>query len=158
MKKKPKNKPDSHELWTNRRPTLTADQNISLILGSVKNLPIAYWKPLFFFKGARDDELLKLTSGRFPVTTEPGKTHPVISLKPLPNHVGYKVNPCSSVRSWMSNEMHFIEKGCRLMHTGYEMDRKSFVVEHIEVPLPAGLGAKLVFMGEVPGECFKTAG
>lgn len=153
-----KTPPEYFELWKSHRSTPTADKNLSLILGSVKYLPMPYWKPLFFFMGAKDEELMILTSGRFPLTTQPGKTHPVISLKPLPDKAGYKVNPCSSVRPWKHNVAFFISKGCRLKHTGYEMDRDSFIVEHIEVPLPARLGAGLTFKGEVPPECVKAAG
>lgn len=155
--KKQKKKNRFDELWEKPPSEPRAPKNISLILGSVKNLPTAYWKPLFFFKGARDEELFELTSGRFPATTQPGKTHPIISLKPLENQLGYKVNPCSSVRPWRFKEIHFITKGCRLGHTDHEMDRNSYVIEHIEVPLPADLGGKLHFKGEVPLCCIKTA-
>lgn len=156
MEKEDHTPSNTFDLWKSRRRTLTADRNLSSVLGAVKNLPMPYWKPLFFFIGARDESLTTLTDGRFPKTTRPGKSHPVISLKPLPDNTGYKVNPCSSVRPWKLKHAYFIPKGCRLKHTGYEMDRNSFIVEHIEIPFPARLGAKLVFKGEVPLECFKT--
>ena len=150
--------PESFELWTNRRPTLTADRHLAAVLGSVKNLPMRYWRPFFFFMGTRDADLIELTGGRFPATTRPGKTHPVIALEPLPDNAGYKVSPCSSSRPWKPRNPRFIRKGCRLAYTGHAMDRNSFVVEDIEVPIPPQICAGLVFKGGVPAECIQSAG
>lgn len=148
--------PEPGDIWAHRCRTLTAKKDMGLVLASVLNLPVMYWRPFFFFSGAKDSDVVALTAGRFPATTQPGKTHPVIALKPLPNNAGYRVNPCSSAPPRNYGTIHFIKKGCRLAHTGYELDRDSFVVTHIEVPLPAGIAGKLRFRGEVPVECINT--
>jgi hypothetical protein len=148
--------PVPHDIWSRPGRTLTAKKDIGLILASVKNLPVIYWRPFFFFTGAKDADFISLTTGEFPVTTLPGKTHPVIALKPLPDGAGYRVNPCSSQRPRHCNTLYFIKKGCRLAHTGHEMDRNSFVIAHIEVPLPASIASTLRFRGEVPVACIET--
>lgn len=145
-------------VWEKPRGTLTAEKDLAKILGVTRNLPVRFWESRFFFVGARDADLFALSAGMFPVTTQPGKTHPVISLKPLPDKVGFKVSPCSSKRPWYLKEAYFIKKGCRLKHTDWEMDRNSYVVEHIEVPIPASIAINLVFKGQVPFECIKKEG
>lgn len=143
-------------MWADAKATLTAEKNLDLILGAVTHLPVNYWKPFFFFKGAADEELLRLSNGLFPTTTQPGKTHPVVSLKPLPDGIGYKVSPCSSKRPWKLKIGHAIRKGCRLTPTGYTMDRLSYVIEHIELPIPASLAITLCFKGEIPVDCIEV--
>ncbi len=133
--------------------TPMAKQNIDLVLASVTHLPMAYWQPLFFFKGANDKELLRLSNGLFPLTTKPGKTHPVISLKPMPDNSGYKVSPCSTKRPWYAKTSRYVRKGCCLTPTGHPMDKNSYVIEHIEFPIPASLATKLRFLGKIPVEC-----
>lgn len=156
MRTNTEGRPTSKELWTVSKQTLTADKNLAMILGSVKQLPLRYWQPLFFFTGVPDTDLRELSAGRFPVTSQPGKTHPVISLKPLPDRVGYKVSPCSSKRPWRLKHPRYIRKGCRLAYTGHEMDKNSYVLENIEVPIPPSVAVKISFRGQVPVECIQS--
>lgn len=135
---------------------MTAEKDLDLVLGSAVSLPIRYWRPFFFFMGASDNDLLQLSDGRFPLTTAAGKTHPVISLKPLPGLIGFKVCPCSTRPPWRARLRRYIKKGCRLAHTGYVMEKDSYVIEHIEIPIPPDLAAKLSFKGQVPVDCIVT--
>ena len=155
MKGKNQKQRTARDMCSRVKSTTTAKNNLDLILSSVTCLPVVYWKPFFFFKGAAEKALLQLTNGLFPATTTPGKTHPVISLKPLPDGIGYKVSPCSSKRPWNVNVGYAIRKGCRLDHTGYVMDRTSYVIDHIEVPIPASLATTLFFKGEIPVACIE---
>ena len=79
-------------LW---KATLTAEKDLDLVLGSVRNLPLVYWRNRFFF-GADDHKLAELTDGKFPKKLRPGKSHPVFTLTALPSHAGYRVCPCTS--------------------------------------------------------------
>jgi hypothetical protein len=135
----------------------TAKANIDLILGSLHNkaLAVSYWKPFFLFFGARDSILWQRSGGQFPNILIPEKKHPVISLKKLPDNIGCKVNPCSSIKPWTGRVIHFIEKGCKLKHTGHVMDRNSYIVDQITLPWPASRALELSFKGEVPLECIK---
>ena len=148
--------PDPKELWSRRPGAPTAGMNLSLVLVTGSQLPVRFWKPFFFFKGAGDPDLLRLSGGRFPLTTTPGKTHPVISLEPLPGLIGYRVCPCSTKKPFRARVIRYIRKGCRLLHTDRVMDQNSYVIESVEIPLPAALASKLRFQGEAPVECIIT--
>ena len=137
-------------LW---KATPTAARNLDMVLGSVVNLPLAYWQDHFFFMGAEDARLFQLSDGEFPKKTKPGKTHPVFTLKALPNHVGYRVCPCSSRKPFDRYHYRYIKKGCRLRFTNHEMDRNSYLVENILLNLPPTIAIKLRFKGQVPNVC-----
>ena len=143
-------------LWQNPGGSVTAEKDLDLILGSVKNLPILYWRPSFFFFGARDEDLSDLTDHRFPAKLVPGRSHPVFSLRPLPNDVGFKVCPCTSKTPRIRSSFRFIQKGCLLDYTGYEMDRKSYLIEGITFNIPRSVAIGLRFRGKVPSECLIT--
>ncbi|MFP4350100.1 MAG: hypothetical protein ACLFQY_17540 [Desulfococcaceae bacterium] len=143
--------PTGSEFWSKR--TLTADKHLSLVLGAATNLPLKYWQPHFYFTGAEDEKLAGITEGRFPATPIPKKTHPVFALKPLPDGAGCTVCPCSSRRPFDQAIYHFIRKGCRFLHTGFETDRNSYLVEQVRFNLPASVANRLHFRGEVPVEC-----
>jgi len=137
--------------------TPTAQNSLDLVLGSVSDLPLKYWRENFFFLGARDEELLGLTSGCFPATTTAAKTHPVFSLHHLPDNVGFTACPCTSRIPFNSIRYRYIKKGCRLQHTGYCMDRNSYLVEAFKLNIPASMAGKLRFKGEVPNEWVKAS-
>lgn len=111
-----------------------------------------------FFFGAKDEELSGLTSSRFPGRVVSGKKHPVFSLKPLPEGVGFQVCPCSSKRPFEEGVFRYIEKGCRLRHTAYIMDRDSYLIELARFNIPVSMAGRLLFKGEVPADCLRTAG
>jgi len=137
-------------LW---KTTPTGARNLDMVLGSVVKLPLTYWRDHFFFMGADDAELFERSTGKFPKTSHPGKTHPIFSLKALPNHAGYRVCPCSSRKPFGRYGYRYIRKGCRLRFTNHEMDRDSYLVENILLNLPPTIAIKLRFKGEVPNIC-----
>jgi hypothetical protein len=135
------------DLWGYRKKTPTAANDLDLILGSVFSLPLAYWRKNFFFKGMTDDQLAEATLGNFPATPKKQGTHPVFALKPVLNHIGFVVCPCSSQPQY--SPVPWIEKGTRLLHTNHEMDRRSYLVNHIQFNMPASMASRLRFQGEV---------
>lgn len=108
------------DLWGYRTKTLTAAQDLDVILGSVTSLPLPYWRKNFFFKGMRDCRLTQETGCSFPATPKKQGTHPVFALNPVLNHIGFVVCPCSSQTQYAT--VPWIEKGTRLLHTNREMD------------------------------------
>jgi hypothetical protein len=146
--------PLSIRLWQSKK-TITADKDLELILGSVKNLPITYWRPNYFFFGGKDIELKRLTDGAFPAKPVSGKSHPVFALRPLPQNVGFKVCPCSSQKPYAASAYRFIARNCRLEPTGYQMDRNSYLVETVELNIPRAFAYELRFRGRVPDSCLK---
>jgi len=156
--RKSKIKFDGKRLWLTKPATLTADRGLERILGSVLNLPIRYWRPHFFFFGTKDEDFSRLTDNQFPKKLVFGKTHPAFSLRPLPKGSGFKVCPCTSKRSFDKSHFRYIQKDCRLSHTGYVMDRNSYLVEDIIVNLPPSIANTLLFKGEVPSECMSSVG
>ncbi|RZB34193.1 MAG: hypothetical protein SRB2_03586 [Desulfobacteraceae bacterium Eth-SRB2] len=124
-----------------------------MVLGFVVNLSLPYWRDHFFFMGADDANFFQLTGGEFPKKIEPGKTHPIFTLKALPNHVGYRVCPCSSRKPFDRHHYRYINKGCRLEFTNHEMDRNSYLVENILLNLPPTIAIKFRFKGQVPNIC-----
>ena len=147
---------DARHLWSARSRTLTAPRDLAVVLGSVVNLPMKYWQPNFFFFGAPDHRLSQLSSGAFPAVTVPGKSHPVFTLRSLPDGVGFTVCPCSSKGPFDVEKYRFIRKGCHLGHSRYEMDRNSYLVEKIRINMPPDTGGRLRFKGEVPEKCIEV--
>ncbi|MBW1735827.1 MAG: hypothetical protein JRJ71_15835 [Deltaproteobacteria bacterium] len=111
-----------------------------------------------FFTGARDIELVGLTDGRFPATPRRRGSHPVFSLGRLPQNAGCAVCPCSSRRPYGRSEYLWIREGCTLLHTGYVMDRDSFIIKRLRFNIPAGIAYGLRFRGEVPDTCIESTG
>ncbi len=143
-----KSKTAYSSIWDRDPGTITAKKDLELILGSVKNLPLEYWRANFFFKGADNKELYSFTQGRFPVKGNHAGTHPVFALKPVLGGAGFTVCPCSS--AWQKRKTKWIEKGTRLLHTGKIMDKRSYLIKQIRFNIPASEAVKLRFMGEVP--------
>lgn len=141
-------------LWSSSSRTMTAEIDLRRILAAVVGLPLAYWKERMLFRGLPDKLSFQWSAGRFPAMPGPG-THPVFSLKPLPDGAGFRVCPCSSKRPFDEKSFRFIQKGCRLLHTGYIMDRHSHLIEKIQLNIPRSLAPRLRFLGEVPEECIR---
>ena len=146
------------DLWAKKPASLTAAQHLDTVLGSVRNLPLRYWRSGFYFVRADDEKLLKLTSGHFPKKLVPRKSHPIYTLHQLPDQTGFKVCPCSSKRPFNKSRFRYIKKGCRLMHTHDQMDRDSFVIEAVKFNVPPSMAYRLLFKGEVPAECLQSGG
>ncbi|MBW2593510.1 MAG: hypothetical protein JRE58_11040 [Deltaproteobacteria bacterium] len=49
--------------WATSKKSVSAEKDLSLILGSVTRLPLKYWQSNFFFTGAADHELIMNTGG-----------------------------------------------------------------------------------------------
>ncbi|MDD5204085.1 MAG: hypothetical protein PHS17_01615 [Desulfobacterales bacterium] len=107
-----------------------------------------------FFRGLPDKLAYEWSGGQFPAKPGSGN-HPVFSSKPLPDGTGFRVCPCSSKRPFDEKSFRFIRKGCRLLHTGYTMDRNSYLIEKIRLNIPRTLAHRLRFLGEVPEECIR---
>lgn len=142
------------DLWGYRSKTLTAAEDLDVILGSVKSLPLPYWRKNFFFKGMNDCRLAQETDYNFPATPKKQGTHPVFALNPVLNHIGFVVCPCSSQPQYA--RVPWIEKGTRLLHTNREMDRRSFLVKQIRFNMPASVATQLHFQGEVPRDAIQS--
>jgi hypothetical protein len=97
------------ELWGYREKTPTAANDLDLILPSAISLPLAYWLKNFFFKGMADTRLAEETRGDFPAIPKRKGTHPVFASKPVLNHIGFAVCPCSSQPQYAT--VPWIEKG-----------------------------------------------
>jgi hypothetical protein len=135
------------DLWGIRKKMPTAENDLDLILPSVTSLPLLYWRKNFFFKGMADTRLAEETQGHFPAIPKKQGTHPVFALKPVLNHIGFAVCPCSSQPQYSA--VPWIEKGARLLHTDHEMDRRSYLITHIRFNMPASVATQLRFQGEV---------
>lgn len=127
--------------------TPTATNDLDLILPSATSLPLVHWRKNFFFKGMKDDHLADLTQGDFPAIPKKQGTHPVFAVKPVLNQIGFVVCPSSSQSQ--HPRVPWIEKGTRLLHTHHEMDRRSYLITHIQFNMPASMATKLRFQGEV---------
>lgn len=138
-------------LWSSPPRTMTAERDLESILGAVTGLPLPYWKERMLFRGLQDKLSFQWSGGRFPARPGSG-THPVFSLKALPDGARFRVCPCSSKRPFGEKSFRFIQKGCRLLHTGYIMDRHSYLIEKIQLNIPDSLAPRLRFLGEVPEE------
>jgi hypothetical protein len=135
------------DLWGFQEKTPTAANDLDLILPSVISLPLTWWRKNFFFKGMTDERLSEETRGDFPAIPKKQGTHPVFALKPVLNHIGFVVCPCSSQLQYL--KVPWIEKGTRLLHTHHEMDRRSYLITHIQFNMPASVATQLRFQGEV---------
>lgn len=137
--------------------TLTArnKEDIDVILGAAKNLPVALWRPFFFFVGARDDDLQTITGGAFPGKLVPNKTHPIFALKPIKDTAAFVACPCSSKRP-SCKPFRYIKEDTILLHTRYRMDRNSHLVEYFRFNIPPEIAIKLLFKGEVPADALVT--
>jgi len=155
MAEKRRKRFDRLGLWPAKSKSISADKDLEKILGGVTRLPLKYWKERMFFLGARDDELFKLTGGHFPAKRLRNHRHPVFSLKPLPDSIGFMVCPCFSKRPYAERKYRYIKKGCRLLHTGHVMDRNSYLVEALRFNIPSSLASDLRFKGEAPEECIR---
>ena len=133
-------------LWGKSSPTMTADKDLDLILGSVTHLPVKYWRKNFFFKGGLNSTFKTMTQGKFPAGANTKGTHPVFALKPLAHGAGFEVCPCSS-SAW--KKLTWINKGTQLLYTKEIMEKTSYLLEHIPFNIPASESIKLRFMGEV---------
>jgi len=143
------------ELWSTPSPSENLRRNVEAVLGAVTHLPVKFWKPHMFFTGAKDEDLDSFTYGQFPKTTVSGKSHPVFSLRKLPENVGFTVCPCTSSRPFKLAKYRWINKGCKLRHTNHVMDRNSFLVEKVRFNVPRSVAYRLRFRGEVPDRCLK---
>ena len=143
-------------IWSRRPQNAAVTKNIEKILAAGPRLPLQFWKPQMFFLGAGDKELFPLTDGRFPGKPTSQKSHPIFSLKELPETVGFKVCPCSSQIPYRQKKYRYIEKDCQLMHTRKVTDRKSYLIEDASFNIPPSVAFKLRFYGEVPEECLKS--
>ena len=149
---RPRNKLD---LWSVRSSSETLMENVEAVLGAVTHLPVRFWRPNMFFTGARDKDLTVFTNGQFPKSTVSGKSHPVYSLKKLPENAGVAVCPCTSIRPFNRGVFRYIRKGCKLRHTKHIMDRDSFLVEKLRFNIPRSIAYELRFRGEVPDRCLE---
>jgi len=125
---------DGNELWK-RKQTITADNNLDLVLCSAVNLPVKYWRPNFFFIGMRDEETFRLTNGRFPAKLVPKKSHPVFALHSIADNTAFRVCPCSTKKPFYRGRHKFIKSGCKLKITNRVMDKTSYLVSKIKFPV-----------------------
>ena len=127
-------------------------RDLSSILGAVTKLPLAYWQPHMLFFGAPDSELSDVTTGGFPHVVVHRKTHPVFSLRALPDQAGDLACPCTSRVRHSAGVAH-IKNGCVLDYTGYVMQRATYVLDHLPFPVPKSIARRLRFKGCVPETC-----
>ncbi len=142
--------------WDKKKGTLNARGHLERVLTENARLPLAFWRKRFLFFGAPDRELHRLTAGAFSPQVDAWKTHPLYCLQTSPHGIGAQVCPCSSSRPFKVSSFRFIRKGCRLLHTGFVMDRNSHLIENLAFPLPRSLAHQVSFKGEVPEECLLT--
>lgn len=139
--------------WRKTKDTVQAKDNIELFLVENAGIPLSFWRKSFFFFGALDEDLHRLSGGRFSREVFLGKTHPVFCLGILPHGVGATACPCSSIPPFKAENYRFIRKGCRLLHTGYLMDRNSHLIESCHFNVPRSFAPRLSFKGEIPDKC-----
>jgi len=147
----------SMSFWSDKPKSLTADKHLELILGSVTRLPLQYWKKNYFFTSASDDMLYRLSEGNFPARRVPDKRHPILTLKALPDRIGFQVCPCTSRKPYDKSTYRYVQKGCILHYTAFQMDRNSFILEWLRLNIPASLALEVRFRGRVPDDCIQTA-
>ena len=139
--------------WKNKSGNTTANNVLALILTSNARIPLKYWRRNFWFVGARDEDLHRLTGGRFARDFDPEKTHPIMALRVLEHGAGCVVCPCSSKKPFQASTFRFIRQECVLLHTGHVMDRNSYLVESLSFSMPVSMGGRVAFKGEVPEPC-----
>jgi len=150
---KNKNRFDGKAFWAAKTGSQTAGHDLDLVLGSATYIPLKFWRPNFFFMGAKDSVLYELSQGTFPAKLVKDKTRPVFSLAELPHQIGFWICPCSSKKQFKSKNRRFIRERCSLSHTNYIMDRNSYLVEEIKLNIPQSVAYTLRFKGEVPTGC-----
>ncbi len=133
-----------HDLWKNG--IHTAEKDLDVILGSATNLPMKYWRNNFFFKGMSNETWLNLTNEKFPIKADKKGSHPLFTMYMPDKYAGYVVCPCSSSSR---NKRMWIQKGTKLLHTNYIMDKTSVILKHLCLTLPAKHAMQPRFMGEV---------
>ncbi len=144
--------PGALELWR-RKETITAEDNLELVLSSVKNLPLPYWEKNFFFMGAPSLRLANETSGNFPKGTQNRKKRFPIFCIDASKKAGALVCPVSRKKPFYKGEFRYIKQGCTLLHTNQTLQHNSYLVERITFNIPKDLAFSLYFFGEVPGDC-----
>jgi len=130
-----------------------APRDLEMVLGSTVYLPIRFWRKNFYFSGALDQALHARTEGAFPETVLEGKSRPLFVSKAFQQGVGAAAAPCTSKRPYRMAHCHFICKGCRLLHTGFETDKTSYILDRFRFNVPVSLSEALRFRGEVPLSC-----
>jgi hypothetical protein len=143
---------DGKTFWKQGRKTVTAPGDLDLILCSTVYLPMRFWRKNFWFTGALDETLHECTQKAFPAKVLEGKTRPLFVLKPFQQ--GFSaVAPCTSRTPYRFSHCHFIHQGCRLLHTGFEVDKTSYILNRFRFNIPVSLAETLRFRGEVPLSC-----
>lgn len=143
------------QLWeSNQAPAPPRDFLRTLSISNT--LPLQYWQRGYLFWGIFDDTLYKLTQSRFPAKVVPLKRRPVFCIRVLNLKIGAEVCPCTTRKQ--GGESHYIGEGCRLYHTGYTVQKDSYIIEKIRCKIPAYTAGRLRFLGEVPENCIKTSG
>lgn len=148
----------AQDFWSKEPKGDMVEENILQVLGAVSGLPLRYWKPKMIFSGAPDKTLSALTFGQFPKKVVPGKTHPVFSMRELPDRVGFSVCPCTSKKPFGQKAIRFIKKGCRLLHKNQFTDRDSYILDSLRFNMPASVAFRLRFRGGVPDKCIGYSG
>lgn len=149
---KPSSATTFDNIWGHPRRTMTADTDLELVLVDNARIPLAFWRKNFFFKGGRNQTLHSLTQGIFPAKADPMGTHPVFALKPIAGGIGFRACPCSS--SGGSNR--WVNKNTKLLHTGFAMDKTSYIIDSIPFTIPASQAKTLAFKGEVSASDIQT--
>jgi len=149
---KPSSATTFDNIWGYPRRTMTAESDLERVLVDNARIPLAFWRKNFFFKGGRNQTLHTLTQGTFPAKADPRGTHPVFALKPIAGGIGFRVCPCSS--SGGSNR--WVNKNTRLLHTGFAMDKTSYIIDRIPFTVPASQAETLAFKGEVSASDIQT--
>lgn len=132
-----------------------APRDLDLILCSTVYLPMCFWRKNFYFSGALDEALHERTDGDFPATVIDGKTRPLFVLKTSRQGVPAAAAPCTSKLPYRLSHCHFIRKGCRFLHTGFETNKTSYILDRFRLNVPASLAETLRFRGEVPISCIR---
>lgn len=125
------------------------------LLPLMSRLPLWLWKPRMLFFGAGDAELSRITGGVFPSRVVAGKSHPIFCLKILPDGAGARACPCTSRAPSDGRNRRYLRRGCRLLHTGRELDRNTYIIETARFPVPRSVAQKARFWGEAPSSCIR---
>ena len=146
-------RPTFDSIWGKPTGTMTAQTDIERILVDGARLPLAYWRSNFFFMGGLNRTLSTLTRGQFPAKADPDGTHPVFALHPVAGGAGFAACPCSTSGR---NSLKWVNRNTKLLHTGYLMERTSYILDRIRFNIPASEASKLRFKGEVPQSAIQT--
>lgn len=140
-------------IWEKPPGTMTAQTDLERILVEGARLPLAHWRSNFFFMGGLNRTLSTLTRGQFPAKADPDGTHPVFALHPVAGGAGFAACPCSSSGR---NNLKWVNRNTKLLHTGYLMEKTSYIIDRIRFNIPASEASKLRFRGEVPQSAIQT--